>query len=62
MPPIHIVELFGSYVIVMSKGDAMTYALVYFALLMSIPFLANLRQPEPMRVNWGAVNHKTGRP
>lgn len=47
MPFIKIGELFGNYVIVVDKADAVLLAIAYLALFMAIPYLANLRQPTP---------------
>ena len=46
MPPIGITELFGNYVIVVDKADAVLWGLGYL-LLLAIPYLANIRQPAP---------------
>lgn len=47
MPPIKIGELFGNYVIVVDKADAVLLFIGYMVLLAAIPYLANLRQPTP---------------
>ena len=47
MPFIKIGELFGNYVIVVDKADAVLLAFAYLLLLMAIPYLANIKQPRP---------------
>lgn len=47
MPFISISELFGNYVIVIDSGLAVFLAFAYFALAMSVPYLANRPQPVP---------------
>ena len=47
MPFIKIGELFGNYVIVVDKADAVLLAIAYLTLLMAIPYLANIKQPVP---------------
>lgn len=48
MPFIKIGELFDNYVIVVDKGTAVLLLAAYGALLMLVPYLANLPQPKPV--------------
>lgn len=46
---IDVLEFLGSLLIVIDMRALPFLAISYFALLMSIPWLANIRQPAP---NW----------
>jgi hypothetical protein len=52
---IHFGELWGNYVMVVDKGDAVLLAFAYLALILAIPYLANKPQPVP---NWEGNHNK----